>query len=359
MRSIIFISTSLIFLILLTGCPNSKFKHQKAWFPETVTNLTEVNSEYDDYNSALPEVHFGKKLIFSSNRRSQGDNFDIYDGNFHAIWYMETGTLQVDDVSNGWIDYSYHSDKLLKAIDNTGNQFAPYAIGFDTMIDGHRNRIDFLAYSTSNGSNSFHSEFVYYITPDEGVTFEVKGPFPVSFMMDSMHQQYISFYSPDIISVDDRELNPDDFTELYFDQTVENGQSDIYSLSIPDSLDFLSFLSFAGNIFEKRSMDILNSSSNDRCPYVNGQFMVFASDRPGGFGGYDLYYSNFENGQWSEPVNFGEKVNSEYDEFRPVVVQVYEFQNDLMIFSSNRPGGLGGFDLYYAGIKKIVPIIYN
>jgi len=358
-KNIISVFAGLGLLLFLTGCPNSEFKHQKAWFPETATNLTEVNSEYDDYNSALPEVHFGKKLIFSSNRRSRGDNFDIYDGNFHAIWYMETGTLQVDDASDGWINYSYHSDKLLRAIDNTGNQFAPYAIGFDTMIDGHQNRIDFLAYSTSNDRNSFHSEFVYYITPDEGVTFEVKGPFPISFMMDSMRQQYISFYSPDITSVDDWELNPDDFTELYYDRTVENGKSDIYSLSIPDSLDFLSFLSFAGDIFEKRAIDNLNSSSNDRCPYVNGQFMVFASDRPGGFGGYDLYYSNFENGQWSEPVNFGEKVNSEFDEFRPVVVQVSQFQNDLMIFSSNRPGGLGGFDLYYTGMNKIVPRGYN
>jgi len=272
---------------------------------------------------------------------------------------MESGTLQVDDASDGWINYSYHSDKLLRVIDNTGNQFAPYAIGFDTMIDGHQNRIDFLAYSTSNDRNSFHSEFVYYITPDEGHTFEIKGPIPISFLSDPKQQQYISFYGSDIISVDDWELNPDDFTELYFDRTVENGKSDIYSLTIPDSLDFLSFLSFPGDIFEKRAIDNLNSSSNDRCPYVNGQFMVFASDRPGGFGGYDLYYSYFENGQWSEPVNFGEKINSEFDEFRPVVVQVSQFQNDLMIFSSNRPGGLGGFDLYYTGINKIVPGDYN
>ena len=31
----------------------------------------------------------------------------------------------------------------------------------------------------------------------------------------------------------------------------------------------------------------------------------------------------------------------------------YEFNNDFMIFSSNRPGGLGGFDLYYVGIPDI------
>jgi len=355
MKSIIFFLTGLLFLFLLTGCPGSKNKYHNAWFPAKATNLAEVNSEYDDYNSALPEVFFGKKLIFSSNRRSLGENFDIYDGNFHAIWDMETGTLQVTDMSSSWIEHSFHSDKLLKAIDNTGDQFAPYAIGFDTVIDGHKNRIDFLAYSTTLGSYSFLSEFVYYVTPDEGQTFEVKGPYPIVFMHDPKQQQYISFYSPEIISIDDWQLNPDRFTEIYFDKSAENGKTDIFKINIPDTLDFLHFLSFAGDVFEKNKVDELNSAYNDRCPFVNGQYMVFASDRPGGYGGYDLYYSQRLNDGWSEPVNFGENINTEYDEFRPVVVQVFEFKNDLMIFSSNRPGGKGGYDLYYVGIDKIKP----
>ena len=85
--------------------------------------------------------------------------------------------------------------------------------------------------------------------------------------------------------------------------------------------------------------------------------MVFTSDRPGGYGGYDLYYSFYNGNEWGEPINFGEDINTAYDEFRPVAVQVYEFKNDLMIFSSNRPGGMGGYDLYYVGIDKIVPTI--
>lgn len=80
--------------------------------------------------------------------------------------------------------------------------------------------------------------------------------------------------------------------------------------------------------------------------------LVFSSDRPGGLGGYDLYYS-FKTGEgWTEPENFGPSVNSEYDEFWPVVSDSWEFSNQLMIFSSNRPGGLGGFDLYFTGIPK-------
>ena len=43
-----------------------------------------------------------------------------------------------------------------------------------------------------------------------------------------------------------------------------------------------------------------------------------------------------------------------FDEYRPIIrPQEWGFTNDLMIFSSNRPEGLGGFDLYYVGIDKL------
>ena len=95
---------------------------------------------------------------------------------------------------------------------------------------------------------------------------------------------------------------------------------------------------------------------DDKCSFIISDFMVFASNRAGGYGGYDLYYSRFENGVWNAPINFGEKINSEYDEFRPIVRALGDstyFKNDFMLFSSNRPGGKGGFDLYYTGIQKV------
>jgi hypothetical protein len=98
----------------------------------------------------------------------------------------------------------------------------------------------------------------------------------------------------------------------------------------------------------------LSSAFDDKCPFISQDFIVFTSNRDGGFGGFDLYYSRFDNGKWSGPQNFGDKINTAYDEYRPVVREQFGFKNDIMIFSSNRPGGKGGFDLYYVGIDKIV-----
>jgi hypothetical protein len=98
----------------------------------------------------------------------------------------------------------------------------------------------------------------------------------------------------------------------------------------------------------------LSSGADDKCPYINGNMMVFTSDREGGFGGFDLWFSFYDGGGWSAPENFGATINSEYDEYRPVVVSTVEngFLTDMMIFSSDRPGGKGLFDLYYVGITR-------
>ena len=78
--------------------------------------------------------------------------------------------------------------------------------------------------------------------------------------------------------------------------------------------------------------------------------MVFASDREGGYGGFDLYYSVFSDEQWSQPQNFGSQINTEHDEYRPITFDFAGYK--IMIFSSNRPGGKGGFDLYSVVINN-------
>lgn len=74
----------------------------------------------------------------------------------------------------------------------------------------------------------------------------------------------------------------------------------------------------------------------------DGQTLIFSSDMPGGFGGFDLYVSYFKNNEWSKPENLGAKINSAFDEVFPYLSK----SNDLY-FSSN--GGLynyGGLDIF-------------
>jgi chitodextrinase len=74
----------------------------------------------------------------------------------------------------------------------------------------------------------------------------------------------------------------------------------------------------------------------------DGKYIFFASDMPGGKGGSDLYYCELINGEWSAPVNLGTKVNSSATENYP-----YIHPSGRLYFTSDRPGGFGKLDVYY------------
>ncbi len=70
--------------------------------------------------------------------------------------------------------------------------------------------------------------------------------------------------------------------------------------------------------------------------------LIFSSDRIGGFGGKDLYLSILRHGQWTDPVNLGTPVNSSFDETDPWLAR----DGRTLYFTSNRPGSLGGYDVF-------------
>jgi Carboxypeptidase regulatory-like domain/SPOR domain/Tetratricopeptide repeat/WD40-like Beta Propeller Repeat len=86
------------------------------------------------------------------------------------------------------------------------------------------------------------------------------------------------------------------------------------------------------------------SGYSSGCTYLNedGTKMYFSSNRPDGYGGYDLYVS-FKNGKtWSSPKNLGPTINSQGNEITPFV------ENGALYFASDWHPGLGGFDLFRA-----------
>ncbi len=70
--------------------------------------------------------------------------------------------------------------------------------------------------------------------------------------------------------------------------------------------------------------------------------MIFSSDRAGGIGGFDLYVSRIVQGQWQEPWNLGPTVNTPYDEVTPFLSR----DGRTLSFSHNGLKTMGGFDIF-------------
>jgi peptidoglycan-associated lipoprotein len=79
--------------------------------------------------------------------------------------------------------------------------------------------------------------------------------------------------------------------------------------------------------------------------------LYFVSDKPGGVGGTDLYYSDFKDGKWSESVNLGPAINTNENEMFPTI-DIDEKGNETLYFSSEGMAGMGGLDIYSSEIKN-------
>lgn len=74
---------------------------------------------------------------------------------------------------------------------------------------------------------------------------------------------------------------------------------------------------------------------------ADGSRLYFASNRPDGLGGMDLYYSDFQGGEWGEPVNLGNKINTAGNEIFPFI-----HEDGTLYYASDGWGGFGGLDIF-------------
>lgn len=92
-----------------------------------------------------------------------------------------------------------------------------------------------------------------------------------------------------------------------------------------------------------------NGEFNDCHPALNidGDRLYFASDRPGGFGGMDIYVAFKVGDSWGAPVNLGDKVNTAGNEVFPFI-----HADNTLYFASTGRGGKGGMDIFHTKMNN-------
>ena len=317
---------------------NQGNKYKIGHFPTSPVNLEEFNTEFDDYNSDIPVFLDVFPFCFSSNRNSNGENFDIVYKLMTVEFSKKTGKLDFYEETHTNLSVYIENANIknaLNKINSPFDEFGPCLIPMGRTSGGTNmnGRLETYIFLYSNNSNG--NQDIFFTQNLENENYE--DPIAVEFFNSDFDDAYPTFNS--------------DNSELYFTSN-RAGKFDIYKIETDNSKEIVEILSENSSVPVEKD-PVLSSGFDDKCPSIKNNMLVFASNRTGGFGGYDIYYSFFENGNWSEPINFGRGINSEYDEFRPIVrSDKWQFDNDMMIFSSNRPGGKGGFDLYFVGIER-------
>lgn len=130
----------------------------------------------------------------------------------------------------------------------------------------------------------------------------------------------------------------DDGYRIYFNRLNEN-KSNGYDVlfSAVQSIGLQDFKAAAAVV-------PLNSRFNEGPIYItiDGTTMYIASEGHDSYGGYDIFVSTKDQGQWTAPVNMGYPINTPYDDF----FFASTANGKYAYISSNRDGGKGGYDIY-------------
>lgn len=133
-------------------------------------------------------------------------------------------------------------------------------------------------------------------------------------------------------------LSPDGQTLFSFVSDVKN----------PGDLYYSSLTGADWSKPEKLNANINSEFWEGSCSITSdGRYLFFASERPGGLGGRDLYLSEKVNGDWGPAVNLGPSINTQYNEDAPFIHP----DGITLFFSSEGHKSIGGYDIMYS-IKK-------
>jgi len=269
--------TGVIFFLYISVAACKKtdnpIKFPNGTFPDTVVNLADINSGYDDYNMALYQLDDNLPIIFSSNRKSSGGQFDLEQGDVSFTFDQGNGTFVLK--SKMTTDAFY--DKLINKAKTPGNDFGPYRLF--SKVDG----FEYFLLSSMNDAGNLDFYYLRNEPTTGSVLPEISNPLPVKILNTGSDDAYIAFNSEQ--------------DTAYFSSN-KDGNFDIFLLNKSTGSEKSLASWFDMDYLLPVRPDSINSPEEDKCPFIYRNIMVFASNRPGGLGGFDLYYSIQKNGKW-------------------------------------------------------------
>lgn len=313
-----------------------------------------------DYEDAIPYLTKASKKVHK--------NYDLFsaketNASIDALYYLAKSyhfAHRIDEAKSMYSQFIEKSDKKSELV-RFANLGLEQCVVADKFLKSPNTGVNIR--NAGNKVNSKYPEYSPVISLDgTGLYYTVRKPWK-----DSLSDKYIEsktgLYLEDIYAcfLDGNkewkepvklDFCKPDRNEATVAISVE--ERIIYSYSDASGGGDIYYSDFKNNQFETPkilAVNSLNSPSWESHLTIspNGDLMYFVSDRAGGFGGRDIYEcKKLANGQWSEPVNMGPKINTAYDEDSPFI----SVDNKYFYFATNGNRSMGGFDIMYSKINS-------
>lgn len=140
----------------------------------------------------------------------------------------------------------------------------------------------------------------------------------------------------------------EDFKTIYFTRSMLNKKGKLLSNDKEENiLAIFQATRTSDNWSDITMLPFCNENSSFMHPAISSdqRILYFASDMPGGSGGFDLYMVRFENGEWGVPMNMGDQINTRENEVFPTLFKSSD-NREWLYFSTSGRAGLGGLDVY-------------
>lgn len=339
---------------LTSACyPTYDLNYPVGHVPERVDVIRGLNTPFDDFNAAAPPfllTHFD--LALSSNRDDPRAGHRIHRFGVNLHFSRWKGTFEAASVAGGRL-----------ALAHDAEQFGPLYVwrglpphrSTSMPPDLHQRDVAvlFAGRSARGDLDLYVSDWFPYRAPPYGVTLGVRLLSKLS--APGSDEAYVTF-------------GPDGRVYL---ASNRGGTLDIHAAvggpgREASSEAWLEWLTSPGEAPLELSPAFSTPTSDDTALSILDDAAVFASNRPGR-GGFDLYQSSWTGSGWAAPAPI-DAVNTPSNEFRPTLIGMdapslaraggatedrrpARYDNHLLLFSSDRPGGIGGYDVYFVGLR--------
>jgi len=291
-------------------------KESEVWYEKAIAQHATFSAE-DTYN-------FVKDLLKLERRRDAEATLRKFLKENPDDDYAQSLLTDILRVETYFADSSLCSVAPLPVINTPAAEFAPIFYGNGLVFTTARSR--------STSKKKYHLDKSYFLSlyyAPRGADGQLQKPVPFGQEISSdFHNGPASFYKNDQRMILNRNL-----------ESKMIGSTDVY---ISHLALFDATRDAQKNTWGISPLPFADPAYSFAHPSISedGNTLFFSSDKPGGYGGMDLYVSFRHNNQWSEPLNLGQVINTPENETFPFYI------DNTLYFASDGHGGLGGLDLF-------------